>query len=796
MPNDVVVNFKVAGIADVRKAFESVQAIVDKINKSGGVLGGKRGGRSQADEAARDAARAAKQIEAIRRNSSMMAGKLAAKQANDEIRAAELSARGQAKAAERGARDKVRAMMSADRAIVQAKREAARETERIERDQFSKASAWVRRRESEMRAAAGRRASFGRAVGSHVTTGLMAGGSRVASMAQSTLGLALGGGFGIAEAVQKAQAASGMAADISNSGYNPASGNEANRKRVSASSIVATGQATGTQYGYGQDQTLGALQKFTAITGDLDTGMKTLSQMAELARATGSSLDDVASAAGNVATALPDGADKAEKMMTVMRGIAGQGKMGAVEMRDLASQMAKVVAAAGKFGGDRGENILKMGALAQAARGGGGAWSAASATTAVNSFAGVFGKGARLDAFRSMGIDPFGKDGQLRAVEDIIGDSVQGTEGDGKKKGKRGTSVVTHQQERMQQLFGSVMAQRVTDKFVDVNRTAGGGAAGKAAMKAYFGSLMKDSMMSKDDVKEGAAERMQADDAKLAVAQAEFQRAISTELVPELMKLIPVIKEATPAFVDILKTGVPAFAELIKAVAEFVKTHRGMIQSLASHPIGSLIAFELSKSLVSAGIGESVKAAIVRMMAGGGGGGGGGLGGGAGAAGAMPLIAAGAGVILAANAGVDSILQGQVEGQAAQGGITSAFKNGSQSDVNAANRLIAKSNDATSVGGVAKLIGSAYTYFPDKAMQLKSRDSNDSVYGDGGGDLLDRMKQLASALQIQDEMQAFKSGVGDAANAAATFATAAATLVPTAGQPGGAPTQPQSNRPQ
>ena len=57
-------------------------------------------------------------------------------------------------------------------------------------------------------------------------------------------------------------------------------------------------------------------------------------KLGKLAKASGSDLGDLADAAGDVSTALGDMAPdkKAERIDSIMRTIAGQGKIGAVEI--------------------------------------------------------------------------------------------------------------------------------------------------------------------------------------------------------------------------------------------------------------------------------------------------------------------------------------------------------------------------------------------------------------------------------------------------------------------------------
>ncbi len=141
---------------------------------------------------------------------------------------------------------------------------------------------------------------------------------------------------------------------------------------------------------------IGGLQNFVSLTGDLQTARDLMGQMATLSKATGANMGDMMDAAAQVANALPKGADKAKVVEQVMRSIAGQGLEGAVEIKDMATQMTKLAAMAPKFQLDKftsatlsgagvtdatGQNIAIMGMLAQASR----AHGRTNATTASNS---------------------------------------------------------------------------------------------------------------------------------------------------------------------------------------------------------------------------------------------------------------------------------------------------------------------------------------------------------------------------------------------------------------------------
>ena len=186
--------------------------------------------------------------------------------------------------------------------------------------------------------------------------------------------------------VGKVSGQQSTAVDISNSAYMEGGKGAAGQRQDPAKIIAEARDVADSVAGDTQDA-LNGLQKFVAKTSDLATGRAILGDMAKLAKVTGSSLEDMVDAAGDVSKQLGDIPGNAEKTKAIMTVIAAQGKLGSVEIKDLATQMAKVASASGFVSGGQDQAIIQMGMLAQTARGTGGAASANQAATSVASFA-------------------------------------------------------------------------------------------------------------------------------------------------------------------------------------------------------------------------------------------------------------------------------------------------------------------------------------------------------------------------------------------------------------------------
>lgn len=710
----------------------------------------------------------------------------AAKWQRESVRSAERAIRDEVRAAERGAKDRSRV---ADRVAAETKRNQARESanqERVEREKVraversAAAMQRIRDRSASMagryavrqieaqqqqaRQTASARQQFAGTVLGAAGSGFKAGMGRVASATQQVAGtvLGIGGGFSVSDSVNRASALRGQAADIANSGLNATSSNAANHQKRSTNEIVGATRGVAIKYGIGAEDAMKGLQDFTSITGDLDTGLRTIGQMAELSRATGSSLADVAGAAGNVAAALPDSADKAEKVMAVMRGIAGQGKLGAVEIKDMATQMGKLVASSGKFEGDNVENIMKLGALAQAARGGGGAWNAASATTAVGAFTSTFGKGARLDAFKAEGIQTMGAGGQTRDPIELLAESISKTGGD---------------QQRMNKLFGSVMADRATAKYVGIYREAEAKqkGSGKQAIIDDVNKNTKGAMMSKADVTAASKSRVGETDAQFASMREKFDEAVEQRLIPKLLELVPVIEKMIPIFIDLQAKALPAFVDLIKSIADFAEQNKSTISFLASHPIGTMMFAEVSKSIAGAAIGEGIKGLLAKLITGSGGGAPGTGGAGSGLGGALGAGAlAGAATYATVKPVVDATLEGQVGGQTRAGVLTRDLLRGTPEEKAAALKSYREAQGRSGGGaGVMSLVGNAITAGPESIYAAITGEKNTSTAN---------LKQTVSDREVLDNETLKQLVAAIQANTSATQANSART-----GAAGGAP---------
>ncbi len=588
MANPVYIDFIVRGIPNVQRALKTVQDAA---------LAAERANTSRARSESTQRQRIADQ-EAKAKIRAMMKADRWQKQAQDKaIRETEKAARDEVRIAERKAKDVQRIK---DREFRDLERWAARS------EALQKRADFVRERD-EMR----NRRRFASHIGGAAVGGLTSSAGRITRMSLATAGLVgqLGGGFSIADSVQRNIKNSGAVADLLNAGVNANSAIAGNRKKRSAGEVNAVLDVASTQFGQERSQGIEGLRAFAGTTGDIETGMKLLPRLAELSVATGTKLEDMAAAAGKAGLnfdTMTDSSAKAEKIMEVMRTAAGQGKAGTVEIKDMAVQMGKLVATSNKFTGNNVENLAKMGMLAQFAAGGGGAWSASSAATSVTAFGATFGKAARVDAFKAAGVDVFSDKGhtKLRAPEQIIADAFEKTKGD---------------QVAVSKLFGSAMSMRAINKFGDAFQNGytnqeGKKLTGREAILGMAKDLTSNASMSKGDVSDAAASKMQEADAQMARIREEFDKAVREKIIPTLLKLVPQFEKLAQMLPDIVGKALPAFVDLIKTVGDFVSRNREWVDWMASNPIPVIVGAELAKALGPAVLGEAMKIGISKAF--------------------------------------------------------------------------------------------------------------------------------------------------------------------------------------
>ncbi|NOU29020.1 MAG: hypothetical protein HOO96_14050 [Polyangiaceae bacterium] len=592
MSEPVVISLQVGGVADVKRAFQAVSDLVVKSAQQSAraALDGDRAVVKSAQASAKEKERAAKQAQKAAETAEKLgvkavtaAAKEKDKLAKQSQKTAETAEKQKARAAEQAAKAQVRAWLKGDREIEQMRARGVRE---FERDEAKKTRAVER--EAKKRAAAeertvkaGQRAreDFAKATGSKVggaVSSVMGGAARLAGAA-----LTLGGGFGIADSAAAEMKAGGMAADIANSGSLPGG------KQFTSKEVLAAAREQTARHGFSDEESLKALQNFTSRSGDLQAGMGSLGKLAELSRASGTDMGELGDVAGKLRGSGQAKDDK--QMMQMLRVFAGQGQKGSVELRDMASVGGRLLAASSQLGAktdeDRNKNLATVGAMAQVAVAKGGAVDSAEAATSASRFmSDVSGNEKR---FRAMGVKTT-ENGVVRDPQALIQDVLAKTKGDTGK---------------IQGLFGDQSAKSVLG-FASVYRDAENEkkGSGSSAVEAEFSKFIK-AAASEEEVRAAAAKRTAEADVQLETAMNSLRTAVGREVVPQVLKLVPVIRDATPHIAKLMQS-------LVK-LAEWAEKNP---LEAATAGLGVVIAGALTKEIASAAIGKAASSAISVAM--------------------------------------------------------------------------------------------------------------------------------------------------------------------------------------
>lgn len=462
-------------------------------------------------------------------------------------------------------------------------------------------------REKEREIAAQRRANAAVARSRANTRGVV-GGAAVRSVGGIGRGAVMAAGIGgtaiIASGVQKQVNIERQTAALANKAFGTP-GETRSRQGIQASLIAQTtdvGRRTGNR-----EEAVEALNKFVGISGSLKGGQKFLDRMAEFSLATGASMSDIGSTSGiilqNMAASrgidLGDDA-QLEAALTeveqIMGNMAGQAKIGSIEFEQLATQMAAVMSATGRFEGDVSDLAAQMGAMGQLAVAG-GAKSPDEAMTAILRFSDdlmrnaprfeKMAKAAGLDASDYFVRNDEGKRVALKDPTGVMMDVLRATGGDIADA---------------QKIFGirSKKAFEPFEKAFNVERSRG--ATTEEALQSVSDRMQrwKDASMGTAERKASARFTEQQQGHQLKAAWEDLTMTAGQELVPVIREMVPELKK----LMDAVKEGLPYLS--------------GFMKTLAENPfstIGKVIAAKVALDIGQAAIGNAVSQAITGQVA-------------------------------------------------------------------------------------------------------------------------------------------------------------------------------------
>jgi hypothetical protein len=544
-------NLSVIGMRDIDRAFMGLERrIADHVRKVEAITAVRGSGTGVGSR-----------FSAANNNARMLTTeRLALKVAADQERAS----RRAATQAERAERHKT----------MVAEREAAKRVRIAEKEARDKARTEERLNRASERAtiqnnhrAATRRMGFARAVGGNIV-----------GIGRSGLALTgLGGGAMFANAVHDYAKTGEMATQLA--GKMAGSGATA-EQIASIRGNVITG-SMGVK-GLSLQQVLGMIGSYGGITGDYAGGMGVAPELGKLALATGAVPEELASVAGNVSMKLAGtmkGEELQKAVLATTRMIAGQGEMGSVEVEDLARYGGRITASAGVYSGTREENMAKLGAMAQIARGSGSASGAEEATTAVARMYNDLN--SKRKDIKELGVTvDDAKTGKMRSADQIIIDLLEKTGGNWQKISPIFGQMSEKAALGMHQIYSGA----------EEKQKGSGRAAVEAEMNKFAGATL-----AEKDVNTRATAMAGEQTFLLAENMKLLNEQVGSKLVPVVSTFIGKLGEASP------KLGNVA-GSVGSAAAWFVENpFKG---------VGALIAAAIGKEVVAAGLSKVVAVAL------------------------------------------------------------------------------------------------------------------------------------------------------------------------------------------
>lgn len=486
----------------------------------------------------------------------------AAQKANDDIAAsAEKAGARTARAAEKAAKDEARAYEYVYRLKQRYLEKEERDTERMLKKQT----------DARMRMVSGAGRTFAGVVGRGVgVAGEIARGAGV--------------DVDIGSLVHRNVETQKTATDITASAYVEGAAGSVG-KRQDPRAVIAAAKDAANAAALSEEVPLAGLQKFVGKSTDLQTGLELLRGMAIQSKATGSNLEDVMDAAGDIAVKLADTPDKAKILAGIMATVAKQGQLGASELRTMAPFIGRVVSSANQFAEGSEKAAIELGAVFQVTKKMQGQ-TVGAAATATNRFVESLSSKSGMKSMHGMGIkdsDIFDAHGKTKSLAEIIPRLLELTEGGDPRLIAR----------MMPNVNSAKVLKAFAQPYAEGERTGKGG--GAKAIQALFGEY--GGAMSQKQIGESLAAAMDTTESKVQRFNNRIQ-AIADDTLPKL---------------------IPAFERLAPMAEGAANGLAGLLAWTASNPgsaIGAALAASLGKEVAAAGIKTALERGLASSMGG------------------------------------------------------------------------------------------------------------------------------------------------------------------------------------
>lgn len=574
MLDPVIINFAIAGVQNIERAFDTVEARIIKLEQAStraseaGSRTRVRGAQSEAQDRERayqkmvagiereeknrlrGEERQAKTLDQIRRRSAEMAGRYAEQEAKKEIRERE---------------------------------QAVKQVERLEeykRRVMMRSAEWAgRAAEAEVKAEATAREKMARGVGGAATRGLKGTVGGFGGMLAG--GLAIGGGFAMADIAKRQMNAERQAATIVNEvtvgGKTPAGANVAN--------ILGASSQVSRETGMSKEDVQAGMLAYTrsAKGGDFGNAMANMGFFAKMAKVTGADITDVATGAGLLQS--QNQGLKAPQMQQMLLDMMAQGHAGSKSISEMISLAGVVGSARGVFGTDSTTTQRKLLGLTQlAAPEAGSAEEAARGVKQMALQVEKTGKkgGGNVDLLKLWGVK-YNEHGQVGDVEQMILATLGGTKGNLQQIGKV-----------FETRSGGLMRH-----MADTYNKAGGGSTGIEAARAEMASVTQ--ATTKPEELEDQFQKMMSTPAE------KFQKALNDISETVGQRLEPVLEKLA----DTLAAHGDDIEKLMTSIVD-------LAEWLIDNPwkgIGAAVLGSIIKEMAAGNIGQAVAAAIVKYIA-------------------------------------------------------------------------------------------------------------------------------------------------------------------------------------
>lgn len=397
----------------------------------------------------------------------------------------------------------------------------------------------------------------------------------------------LGGGFSIQDSLQERVSLERQAALLANKapgGARPTQG------------VLQASLAASRRTGMDASQLMAAWGAYMDKTGDFAGGKENMEFFGRFAKATGSDIGQVATAAGmlRVQNKTLDPAAMKQLMLDVL----SQGRTGAVDIPELAASVPAITKTSASFAGSQTDNQRRLIALSQIGVRTGSVSEAATAISNLSSDA-QFHK-AEVEAF--MGKGYFNEKGQIaKAPEEFLADIIDKAHANPETIMRMGSDKKVFGN-RSIRMFNALLPTYNQAEEAALKSGASKGDAKKAAKEAVLADMRQftDAKYDEKELDKDFAEVMKSSAEQFEVAVRELKVAVGEQLLPELKNLIPVLKDLTPHLVKVLQ----AFTEMAAWAA------RNPIKATVL-TLGASITKEVMAQVVSAKIGEVIKSLLV-----------------------------------------------------------------------------------------------------------------------------------------------------------------------------------------